>query len=127
MNSRHHWFSFFTLFSFLFATLAAIPPTLAAPQSPQTPAAATSNLQALAERGDSGAQFRLAKVLLAHSPSPDDVQAALKWLRASVAQNNPNAAFYLGYFYEHGKFVPQDYKLAFQNYEIATRVHYPPA
>jgi TPR repeat protein len=128
MNSRHHWFSFFTLFSFLFATLRAIPPTLAAPQSRQTLAtAATSDLQALAERGDSGAQFRLAKALLAHNPSPDDVQTALKWLRVSVAQNNPGAAFYLGYFYEHGKFVAQDYGLAFQNYEIATRVHYPAA
>ena len=96
-------------------------------QVPQVAASAFSDLESRAEQGDSDAQYQLASSILDRNPSFSDVQNALKWLRASMAQNNPNAAFYLGYFYEHGKFVPQDYGRAFQNYEIATRVHYPPA
>jgi uncharacterized protein len=99
----------------------------AATQVPQEVASALSDIESRAEHGDSDAQFQLASSILNRSPSFSDVQTALKWLRASVAQNNPNATFYLGYFYEHGKFVPQDYGLAFQYYEIAARVHYPPA
>jgi hypothetical protein len=126
MNSRHHRsISFFTRSALLFALFAAIPPTRAAAQSPQPPS--SSSLQALAERGDAGAQYRLAKFILSRSPSPDEIQTALNWLRASAAQNNPNAEFFLGYLYEHGKFVLQNYTLAFQNYEAAARVHYPPA
>jgi TPR repeat protein len=96
-------------------------------QVPQAVASAFLDRESRAEHGDSGAQYQLASSILDRNPSPDDIQTALKWLRASVAQNNSNAAFYLGYLYEHGKFVPQDYGLAFQNYEIATRAHYPPA
>jgi uncharacterized protein len=99
----------------------------AVPQFPQALASVFSNLESRADRGDSGAQYQLARSILDRNPSPSDAQTALKWLRASAAQNNPNAAFYLGYLYEHGKFVPQDYGLAFQNCEIATRLHYPPA
>lgn len=99
----------------------------AATQVPQVVASALSDLESRAQHGDPGAQFQLASSILDRKPSFDEVQTALKWLRASVAQNNPNAAFYLGYFYEHGKFVPQDYGRAFQNYEIAARVQYPPA
>jgi TPR repeat protein len=99
----------------------------AAPQFPQAIASAFSDLQSRAERGDSGAQYQLARSILDQNPSSSDVQTALRWLRTSAAQNNPNAAFYLGYLYEHGKFVPQDYGLAFLNCQIAARVHYPPA
>jgi uncharacterized protein len=129
MNSRQHH-SFPRLVPFLFILLMAISPVLAAPQSPQAqaPASSASELQSRAERGDAGAQYRLAMSIFKRSnPSADDKQSALKWLRASAAQNNTYAAFYLGYLYEHGKYVPQDYKLAFQNYEIAAQVHYGPA
>jgi TPR repeat protein len=96
-------------------------------QVPLVVAYAFSDLESRADHGDSGAQYQLAISILDQNPSDSDVQTALKWLHASVAQNNPNAAFYLGYCYEHGKFVPQDYGLAFQDYEIAARAHYPPA
>jgi uncharacterized protein len=99
----------------------------AIPPFPQAVAATFSDLESRAERGDSGAQYQLATSILDQNPSPDDVQTALKWLRASAAQNNPNAVFCLGYLYEHGKFVTKDYSLAVRNYEIAVRVHYPPA
>jgi uncharacterized protein len=124
MNVRlHNSISLATRIAILCTFLAAVPPTHAAPQALQNPSPTNSN-QALAERGESGGQYRLAKSILAHNPSPVDIQTALKYLRASVAQQDPNAEFFLGYLYEHGKFVPQDYALAFQNYEAATRVHY---
>ncbi len=128
MNSRQrHSFSFFLLFSILFLTASAIPPAVAAPHSPQTPAATASGLQSRAESGDAAAQYLLAKSILGNQPSPEDIQSALKWLRASVSQNNSNAALYLGYLYEHGQFVSQDYGLAFENYQIAAREHFAPA
>jgi TPR repeat protein len=96
-------------------------------QVPQVVVPELSDLESRAERGDSGAQFQFASSILDRNPSFSDIQTALRWLRASVAQNNPYAAFYLGYFYEHGKFVPEDYGRAFQYYEIAARVHYCPA
>jgi uncharacterized protein len=127
MNSRQHH-SVLKLVSFLFVLFAEISSALAAPQSPQASASVAPDLQARAESGDPGAQYRLAmSIFKRSSPSPADVQSALKWLRASAGQNNPNAAFYLGYLYEHGKYVPQDYALAFQNYQIAAQAHYGPA
>jgi uncharacterized protein len=129
MNSRQHR-SFLKLASFLFILLMAISPAVAAPQSPQAqaPGSTASDLQSRAESGDSGAQYRLAiSILKRDNGSADDIQSAVKWLRASAARNNANSAFYLGYLYEHGKFVPKDYKLAFQNYRIAAEAHYGPA
>ncbi len=129
-SRQHHSFSFVTRLAILFLCLAALLPRHSAAQSPtpqphqQQPTAA---LRALADRGDSAAQYRLAKFMLTHNPSPNDIPTALNYLRDSVAQNNPDAEFYLGYLYEHGQFVPKDYALAFQNYEAATRVHYSPA
>jgi uncharacterized protein len=99
----------------------------AVPHFPQAVVASLSELESHAERGDSGAQYLLARSILDQNPSPGDLQTALGWLRTSAAQDNPNAVFFLGYLYEHGKFVTQDYSQAFRNYEIAARVHYPPA
>jgi uncharacterized protein len=99
----------------------------AATQVPQAVAPAFSDLESRAEQGDAAAQFQLASSILDRNPSDSDIQTALKWLRAALVQNNPNAAFYLGYFYEHGKFVPQDYRRALQYYEIAARAHHTPA
>ncbi len=131
MNSRtYHSFSRFSQIAAFSVFLAAVPFTHARPHSPQAAAntkSTVADLQAQAERGDSGAQYRYAKKLLSNHPSPADIESGLKFLRASVAQNNPNAEFYLGYLYEHGQFIAQDYGKAFQNYEAATQVHYPPA
>jgi len=128
MNSRqHHSFSYFRMFSILFFALAMIPLANAAPQLAQASAARRSDLQARAESGEAEAQYRLAKSTLDHNPTPEEAESALKWLRASVAQNNANAAFYLGYLNEHGKYVPRDYQLAFQNYEIGAWAQFAPA
>jgi TPR repeat protein len=129
MNSRSYH-SCFSVVAVLFAFLAGVSPkpTKAAPPSPQTPnAQAALDPPPFAERGNSAAQYRLARKLLAHNPSNDDIQAALKLLCASAAQNDRDAEFYLGYLYEHGQYVPQDFARAFKNYETAAQVHYPPA
>jgi len=125
MNSRQQQSLRISLWSALICALAMV--VFCKPAVAQSSQAAGAGLQAQAEGGDAGAQYRLGKFILAHNPSPDDVQAGLKWLQAAAGQNNPNAEFYLGYLYEHGQFVAQNYALALQNYEAATRVHYPPA
>ena len=126
---QHELLSFFSKialrFVWLMAWLAPVSFCQSAPQSPRD--ATASDVREMAEHDDSGAQYRFAKAILAHHPGPDDVQVALMSLRDSVAQGNPNAEFYLGYLYEHGRFVAQDYALAFQNYQAAVQVHYPPA
>lgn len=128
MNSRQkHSCRTWLQFAFLGAMVVAVSPHRASAQSVQNPDSPVSTLRAQAERGDTAAEYRLAKFMLAHNPSAEDVQQGIKWLQAAGAQNNPNAQFYLGYLYEHGQFVPQSYTLAFQNYEAATRVHFPPA
>jgi TPR repeat protein len=129
MNSRqHHSRSYFQLSIFLFAALLILPcPSGARAQTTQISGAQREALRARAESGESGAQYQFAKYVLEHNPSAEEVQSALKWLRASAAQQNPKAAFYLGYLYEHGKYVPQDYRLALQSYELAARVQYSPA
>jgi TPR repeat protein len=109
-------------------SLLAIPQhTRAASQSPQAVASPSSDLVSRAEQGDSAAQYQLATSILEEHPSPGDIQTALTLLRASAAQNNPRALLYVGYLYEHGKFVTQDYAQAVRNYEPAARAHYPPA
>lgn len=85
------------------------------------------DLPLLAQGGDATAQYLLAATILAHNPSSEDIRLGLRWLRASAAQNNPEAEFYLGYLYEKGKFVSQDYTVALANYRAAARMHYGPA
>jgi TPR repeat protein len=93
----------------------------------QNPNYTNLDLPSLAQKGDATAQYLLATKILAHNPLPDEIRAGLRWLRASVAQNKPEAEFYLGYLYEKGNFVPQDYALAFRNYREAALMRYGPA
>jgi len=93
----------------------------------QYPNYANVDLLSLAQKRDATAQYLLATKILAHDPSPGEIESGIKWLRASAAQNKPEAQFYLGYLYEKGKFVPLDYALAFQNYRAAALMHYGPA
>lgn len=88
---------------------------------------ANADLPSLAKGRDAIAQYLLATKILAHDPAMEEVQSGLEWLRAAAAQNQPEAQFYLGYLYEKGKFLPQDYALAFQNYRAAALMHYGPA
>jgi uncharacterized protein len=122
--SQQRFISLFTLFSLLLALLAAIPPARAKSQSQPERRYTKSELTALAERGDANAQLWLGRYVLTHNPSADEAQSAMKWLRASAAQNNPEAEFYLGYLYEHGQFVPRNQALAAENYAAAAAQHY---
>jgi uncharacterized protein len=120
MNFHPCHLMFCSLFKVLLTLLVG-----AAPQSLQTisPSNSTSQIQ----RGltDATEQYHFALDLLTHNPTPDEIQGALKWLRASAAQNNPHAEFYLGYLYEHGRYVSQDYALAFQYYQASALQHLP--
>lgn len=93
-------------------------------RSPQDSSASKSSLQSQAERGEAAAQYQLASAILASSPSPTDLQEAVNWLRASAKQNNPDAEFVLGYLYEHGHGVSQNYAIAFQDYSAAAAQHH---
>ena len=93
----------------------------------QYPKYANLDLPSRAQGRDATAQYLLATKILAHDPSPGEIESGIKWLRASAVQNEPEAQFYLGYLYEKGKFLPQDYALAFQNYRAAALMHYGPA
>jgi len=118
--------SLFTLLFFLAVIPAAVPPVRAVPQTQQTASpdpARRSKLQSRAEQGDPIAQYQLAKSLLVKDSSAEEIQAGLRWLRASALQKNPNAELFLGYLYEHGQFVPVNYALARENYEQAALHH----
>jgi len=130
MNSRtrhSNSVSFFVMLALFLGLFMGIPASCTAQQTTLTRPLTPTQLRTLAESGDAVAQHRLARFMLRHNPSSEDVQTGLKWLRASVAQNNPDAEFYLGYLYEHGQFVPRDYGLAMQNYQAAAKQQYAPA
>jgi len=135
--TRQPYSSFARLF-FLAAAFVAVPFVAvqrgyaaghAAPQSQQNASTPLATLQSRAEQGDAVAQYNLALSYLRHDPTRpnptlldppnDDYQPALKWLRASAAQNNAHAEYLLGYLYEHGKGVPRDYAKAAENYRAA--------
>lgn len=111
------------LLSLFLATLS----TPASAHSPQNPAASKLDLQSQAARGDASAQYQRASAILASNPAPSELQEALQWLRAAAAQNNPDAEFVLGYLYEHGQGVSQNFAMAFQNYSAAAAQRHPGA
>ncbi|HTZ46298.1 MAG TPA: tetratricopeptide repeat protein [Verrucomicrobiae bacterium] len=118
--------SILSTISILSFFLAIFPVRILA-RSPQNPRSSKSDLRSQAEHGDASAQYRLASSILADHPSASDLQEALKWLRAAAAKNNPDAEFVLGYLYEHGQGVSQDYAFAFRNYRDAAAQHHPGA
>jgi TPR repeat protein len=125
-SPHHRILRFFRSVAFMASLpIICLGQTCSAPS--QYPKYANLDLLSLAQGRDATAQYLLATKILAHEPSPDEIQSGLKWLRASADQNEPEAQFYLGYLYEKGKFVPQDYALAFQNYCAAALLHYGPA
>ena len=77
-----------------------------------------AELKARADAGDKDAQHQLAEYLLHGNPGTADFDLALTWLR-SAAEENPQARFLLGYFYNVGRGLGQDYSKAAQNYEAA--------
>jgi TPR repeat protein len=124
MNSRQaHAFSF-RFFSIRLLILGVVLATPAASQSEKNLAPPRPEVQSQAEQGDTSAQYEVASSLFANNLSLEEMQHALKWLRAATAQNNADAEFVLGYMYEHGVGVARDYTVAFQNYQAAAVQHH---
>lgn len=65
-------------------------------------------LQKLAAQGNSFAQYRLGKLYLLGEDVPKDVDAAIRWLTASVEQGNQYAQYALGKLYLAGRDIPRD-------------------
>lgn len=106
----------------LCASLVAPSLCLSAPGPQQsTVVLSVPELKARADSGDSSARFQLAQFLVTANPSAPDFELAVTWLR-SVAENNRYYEFILGYLYEQGRGLLQDYSTAARYYEAAGRL-----
>jgi TPR repeat protein len=130
MNSGSRYLHSVLRLLLLAAIFGAAQSRCTAQESPQKGSASldadisVSKLHSLAERGDAVAQYVLADSYLHNystnsNPTNDEVQSAVKWLRASAAQGNASAEYRLGYLYEHGQGVSRDYAKAMENYLAA--------
>lgn len=81
-------------------------------------AAAQKELQPLAEKGDSSAQFLLGSALANAKPPLQDLAGAEKWLRAAAAQGHIKAMVSLGQLFAFYR-KPNDLKQAFEWYKLA--------
>jgi len=76
-------------------------------------------LKALAEKGDSDAQYDLGWVYESGEGAKKDLKEAFKWFSLAAKQGDPDAQFNLGWMYENGEGVSPDLKLAKKFYELA--------
>ncbi|MBI1216085.1 MAG: hypothetical protein GC185_09745 [Alphaproteobacteria bacterium] len=79
-----------------------------------TDAAPMKQLQALADKGDADAQFRLCEKYFDGDEVEQDYSRAASYCQKSAAQDNPDAEIYLGWMYRKGRGVARDDKLAFK-------------
>ena len=70
----------------------------------------------VAEKGDSIAQFHLAKMYRQGKGVSKDYKAAVKWFNLSAAQGNAVAQYHLGVAYSFGLGVVPDYEIALKWY-----------
>jgi TPR repeat protein len=75
--------------------------------------------QAMAERGNTRAQFFLAQIYLNGNGMPRDYAQALKWASAAADKKNPDAQFTLGEIYASGMGVQRDYVQAHMWYSLS--------
>jgi TPR repeat protein len=68
--------------------------------------------QALAEKGDTRAQFMMGTIYEQGLGVPKDLAAAARWYRRAADGGNASAQYNLGIFYQFGKGVPKDAKEA---------------
>jgi TPR repeat protein len=110
-----------TAFTFFYVSLLFAPLSSSAPRPPQTTKSvlSISDLRLRAESGDLAASSQLSSFLLAADPSSEGYDLALDWLRSLVASHEADAQFVLGYLYQKGHGVPQDYTRAAENYQTA--------
>ncbi len=110
----------------LLSSSSIVRSAFALPTPGQDSPATRGGLEASAAAGDPGAQYKLAYSLLNDSSHPDPA-SALTWLRSAASQHFAPAQFLLGYLYEHGQGVPNDYGQAAENYRAAARQGHPAA
>ena len=75
--------------------------------------------QALAEQGDSKAQYNLGAMYMKGEGVPQDNAKAVVWYREAAAQGHALAQFMLGTMYADGKGVPQDDETAYIWFNLA--------
>ena len=80
---------------------------------------ALEELAALAEQGDTDAQFILGSMHENGQGVPQDYKQAVKWYTKAAEQGMAEAQYILGAMYEDGQGVPQDYKQAVKWYAKA--------
>lgn len=108
--------------------LGTHPPNFLSPQeTPQTgnaekiTPAEISQLQADAEKGELGAEFRLANAYLHGDGVPQNEAMAAKWFRKAADQGDPAAENQIANMYRSGIGVPRDKEEAFRWYQKAAR------
>ena len=75
--------------------------------------------RALAEQGDSGAQYGVGYRYWVGQGLPQDDAEAGRWYRLAADQGHPDAQFYLGVMYAQGRSVPADSDEAARWYRLA--------
>lgn len=76
-------------------------------------------LRAHAERGETWAQFQLAKLQSADSRTSVEKEQALDWLHRAADAGDPSSLVMLGQMYEQGRIVVHDYAAAARYYKRA--------
>ncbi|MGR8980281.1 MAG: tetratricopeptide repeat protein [Gammaproteobacteria bacterium] len=74
---------------------------------------------AIAEKGDSTAEYSLGQMYEQGKGVEQDYQEAFKWYRLSAEQGNARAQYNLGGMYEKGQGVSRDYIRAYMWYDLA--------
>ena len=74
-----------------------------------------NDLRKRAEQGDVAAQYQLASLHI----NGGEYEEAVKWLHRAAEHGHPEAQHALGYAYDHGKGIPQDYAAAVKWYRRA--------
>ncbi len=78
-------------------------------------------LVAKANSGDPVSQYYLA-AQYEFNEDFRDINASIEWYSKAAEQNHPDALLNLGYFYDKGLFVQQNYKEAFRFYQQAAKL-----
>lgn len=93
----------------------------------QDPQKGIAMLRRTHARGTNSSGAYLGATLMDHAESPDDVEVALKLLQFGAAQGETIAYFKLGYAFETGQGVQQDFLSALNNYSRAASAKFRPA
>ena len=98
-------------------SLSVLGPPVQAQDKPS--AQELADLRALAEAGDTEAQFTLGEFYTAGEGVPQDDAEAVAWYRLAAQQGHAEAQYNLGVMYDNGEGVPQDDVEARRWYNLA--------